>query len=472
MRLKNLLQNVKVKNDVKNFEDIQIDDISLNAQNKMTNGLFFCFSGKNDGYSLTSKAIDNGAVVIVCEHGFETTCKLVIVEDIREAIAVISQNFYNTKDVKVIGVTGTNGKTTTSFIIKSILEKAGKKVGLIGTNGIYFQNEFIEAKLTTPDPVDLHHIFSIMKQGKVDYIVMEVSAHAIELKKVFGVNFVCKILTNVSEDHLDYFKTMQNYKKVKESFFALNDMMVVNIDDNLGQKIASKFDTVITYGLKNPCDAFCVEINHNCTSYTMNICDNVINISSNLYGMFNVYNCLAGAVCCYFLGTKIEDIKSGIESIGKIDGRFNVFEYNNRKIIIDFAHTPDGLENVLKTAREITDGRLYCLFGCGGNRDKKKRKIMGAISNKYANYTFITSDNPRFENPLQIISEIAKGFNDNNFYCVEDRKIAIKMAIMSLKEGDTLLICGKGAENYIDIKGKKIPYSDFETVKSVLGEMK
>lgn len=474
MKLKELLNNVVVKNDISTFEDLQIENISLNAQNKMKNGLFFCFSGKNDGYKLASVAIQNGAKVIVCEHSFNIDNKvhLVIVNDIRETIAVVSQNFYKTKDAKVIGITGTNGKTTTSFIIKNILEKAGKRVGVIGTNGIYFQNEFIEATLTTPDPVDLHHIFSIMMQGKVDYIIMEVSAHAIELKKVLGINFVCKIFTNLSQDHLDYFKTMEHYSSVKESFFTNDDMMVVNIDDTLGQKIANKYETAITYGLKNPCDAFCVEINQNCTKYTMNICDNVIDISSNLYGLFNVYNTLAGAVCCYFLGVSVDNIKSGIESIKKIDGRFNVIEYNERKIIIDFAHTPDGLENVLKTARKITDGRLYSLFGCGGNRDKKKRKIMGAISNKYANFTFITSDNPRYENPLNIIDEIAKGFNDKSFYKVEDRKNAIKMAIMSLKEGDTLLICGKGAENYIDINGKKIPYSDYEVVKKVLGELK
>ena len=464
MKLKELLNNVIVKNDISTFEDLQIENISLNAQNKMENGLFFCFSGKNDGYKLASVAIQNGAKVIVCEHNFniENKVHLVIVNDIRETIAVVSQNFYKTKDAKVIGITGTNGKTTTSFIIKNILEKAGKRVGVIGTNGIYFQNEFIEATLTTPDPVDLHHIFSIMMQGKVDYIIMEVSAHAIELKKVLGINFVCKIFTNLSQDHLDYFKTMEHYSSVKESFFTNDDMMVVNIDDSLGQKIANKYTTAITYGLKNPCDAFCVEINQNCTKYTMNICDNVIDISSNLYRLFNVYNTLAGAVCCYSLGVSVDNIKAGIESIKKIDGRFNVIEYNERKIIIDFAHTPDGLENVLKTARKITDGRLYSLFGCGGNRDKKKRKIMGAISN----------NNPRYENPLNIIDEIAKGFNDKSFYKVEDRKNAIKMAIMSLKEGDTLLICGKGAENYIDINGKKIPYNDYEVVKKVLGELK
>ena len=472
MKLKNLLLCVDTKNDISLHQNIEIETLSLTAQNKMQNGLFFCFCGKQDGFCLVNQAIQNGAVAIVSEKFFDCKVPLIIVKDIRIALSKISQNFYNTKDVKVIGITGTNGKTTTSFIIKSILEKAGKNVGLIGTNGIYFQNEFIEAKLTTPDPIDLHHIFSIMKQAKVDYIIMEVSAHAIFLKKVYDVNFVCKILTNLTEDHLDYFKTMQNYSKAKESFFEKDDMMVVNIDDALGQKIANKFETAITYGLQNPSDAFCVEINKNCTNYTMNICDNVININSKLYGMFNVYNALASATCCYFLGVEPNLIKKGIENVLSIDGRFNVIEFDGKKIIIDFAHTPDGLENVLKTAKSITDGNLYCAFGCGGNRDKKKRKLMGAIANKYCSFCFLTSDNPRNEDPNDIISEIAKGFTNNNYYKIEDRKTAITCAIMSLKQGDALIICGKGGENYIEIKGQKFPYSDMEVVKEILGEMK
>lgn len=472
MKLKNLLLGIETKNDISKYFELDIKTLSLTAQNEMESGLFFCFCGKQDGFKLIDKAIQNGAVAIVSEKEFGCSVPLIIVRDIRLCLAKISQNFYGTKDVKVIGITGTNGKTTTSFIIKSILEKAGKNVGLIGTNGIYFQNEFIEAKLTTPDPIDLHHIFSIMKQAKVDYAIMEVSAHAIQLKKVYGINFVCKILTNLTEDHLDYFKTMQNYSKAKESFFEKDDMMVVNIDDSLGQKISNKFETAITYGLKNPSDVFCVEINKNCTNYTMNICDNVISINSKLYGMFNVYNALASATCCYFLGIEPNIIKNGIESVLRVDGRFNVIELNGKKVIIDFAHTPDGLENVLKTAKSITDEKLFCVFGCGGNRDKKKRKLMGAIANKYCSFCFITSDNPRNEEPNAIINEIAKGFTNNNYYKIEDRKTAIAVAMMSLKQGDTLIICGKGGENYIEKNGQKYPYSDIEVVKELLGEMK
>ena len=299
---------------------------------------------------------------------------------------------------------------------------------------------------------------------------MEVSAHAIALKKVLGVNFVCKILTNVTQDHLDYFKTLEEYKRVKKSFFdSSNDLMIVNADDEIGQQILQTYDTAIAYGINSPSDAFCIDINKECNSYIMNICDNIFKVNSTLYGLFNVYNCLAAATCCYFLGINIDDIQKALCNLREVKGRFNVIKHNDKTIIIDYAHTPDGLENVLKTSRKLTDGKLICLFGCGGNRDKSKRKIMGAVAEKYSDYCFITSDNPRYENPEDIISDIQSGFNKANYYKTVDRKTAIKLAISSLKSGDTLIICGKGGENYIDIKGEKLPYSDFDTVSEILG---
>lgn len=472
MKLDKLLKGIEYKINTKESKDIEIDIISMNAQTNLKKGLFFCFEGSKNGYELIDLAIQNGAIAIVCEKPVDKDIIQIIVSNVRSVIGIISQNFYGTSSLKVIGVTGTNGKTTTTFLIKNILECAGKKVGIIGTTGIYFGNEFIPAKLTTPDPTDLHEIFSIMKQGKVDYVVMEVSAHAIELNKVNGVNFVCKILTNVTQDHLDFFKTMDRYKDAKLRFFNKNDLMIVNSDDWCGQEILRKFDTAISYGLNNPSDAFCIEINKECTNYIMNICDNVIDIQSKLYGLFNVYNSMAAATCCYFLGVNENIIKKGLEQTDKVDGRFNVIEFDEKKVVVDFAHTPDGLENVLKAARQITYGKLFCLFGCGGNRDKSKRKVMGAISEKYADFCYITSDNPRYEVPLEIINDIITGFNSKRYYAIEDRKMAISVAINSLNKGDTLLVCGKGCEDYIDIKGQKIPYSDTQTINQIIEEIR
>lgn len=472
MKLEQLLKGVNVLNDISSMKDINIDNISVNAEKEMKNGLFFCYQGEHNGFDLIVEAIKNGAIIVVAEKYVDCECNLVVVDDVRYSIGIIAQNFFDSSNVKVIGITGTNGKTTTSFIIKSIMEKAGKKVGVIGTNGIFFGDKFLPAKLTTPDPIDLHEIFSIMKKGKVDYIVMEVSAHAIALEKIAGINFVCKILTNVTQDHLDYFKTMKAYQETKLKFFNKEDLMVVNSDDECGKILLQKYENAISYGINNPSDAFCIEINKDCNKFIMNISDNVFNVTTKLFGKFNVYNCLAGAVCCYYLGISIDDIQAGLMNAKAVEGRFNVINFGDKKIIIDFAHTPDGLENVLKTSRLLTDGKLLCLFGCGGNRDKLKRPIMGAISEKYADYTFVTSDNPRFEKPLDIINDILAGFNKKNYYTFEDRTTAIKIAINSLKSGDTLLICGKGAENYMDIKGKKFPYSDFDVVYDTIKEIK
>lgn len=468
MKLDLLFKNIKIKNDISKFKDIDISSLSVNAQNKMENGLFFCYKGIHDGYNLIDEAISNGACAIVVDKIIDKNVNQILVDDVRKCIGLVAKSFYGTENVKVIGVTGTNGKTTTTFIIKSILEHANKKVGVIGTNGIYFCDKFLPAKLTTPDPIDLHEIFSIMKKGKVDYIIMEVSAHAIYLEKIAGIDFVCKILTNVSQDHLDFFKNMKQYQDTKLSFFNKHDLMVINADDDCGQMLLKKFENAISYGINNPSDAFCIEITKDCLGYVMNISDNVIKLKTHLYGIFNVYNALASAVCCYYLGISIDDIKSGIESTKSIEGRFNVISHYNKKIIIDFAHTPNGLENVLKTARKLTDGKLICVFGCGGDRDKSKRAVMGAVAEKYADYSFVTSDNPRFEEPSQIIKQILEGFNKTNYYAVEDRALAIKIAISSLKENDTLIICGKGGENYMDIKGEKLPYSDFEVVKNFI----
>ena len=423
MKLKKLLNGVNVKNDISSILDEEIEGLCNKFEEKHKNFLYFCYKGQEiDGHDLVNDSLLGFIKAVVVEKIIDTSVPQILVDDSRVAMSIIASNFYDTKDLSIIGITGTNGKTTNAFLIANILEKGGNKVGIIGTNGIYFCGKKIPAKLTTPDPIDLHEIFSIMKKANVTHIVMEVSAHAIALKKVESIKFIAKILTNITEDHLDFFENMNNYSRTKLEFMKNAPIRIYPSDDAYAQKEICKYDDILTFGIENPSDAFCVEISKEANKFIMNICDNVAKIKTHLFGMFNVYNILSASLCCMALGIDIETVKNAVESFSGVEGRFNVIKLsNNKKIIIDFAHTPDGLENVLKTAKTITDGKLLCLFGCGGNRDKHKRQIMGQVADKFADFIYLTSDNPRFEKPAEIIGDIINGIKTKNYYANPDR---------------------------------------------------
>ena len=465
MKLSKLLEEIEVENDVSCFLDKEISGLSNKFENEQENYIYFCYQGENvDGHNYDFSKLPKSAVLVV-EKYVDSDLVQIVVNNSRKTMALMARNFYGTKNIKVVGITGTNGKTTNAFLLGHILENAGKKVGIVGTQGIYFAGKELPAKLTTPDPIDLHEIFSIMQKAGVELVVMEASAHAIALKKLEGIDFVAKVLTNITQDHLDYFETMQNYAKVKLDFMKDAPIRIFPSDDKYAQTEIYKSDDILTFGIKEPSDAFAIEISSNGNSYIMNICDYVANIKTKLYGNFNVYNVLSASLCAMCLGVDGETIKKSVESFEGAKGRFNVFNLSeNRKVIIDFAHTPDGLENVLKTARAITEGKLYVLFGCGGNRDKDKRLAMGKVANNMSDFIYVTSDNPRFESPIEIINDILNGITTKKYYANADRARAIAVAIKNLKENDTLMVCGKGTENYIDIKGVKYPYSDFEEV--------
>ena len=466
MKLKKIIQGVEIVNDISKIYNEEIKMLSNKLDECYDGCVYFCYAGQQiDGHNMDLEHLKECAKALVVEHFIDIDIPQIVVKDSRQAMALMAQNFYETKDMCIIGITGTNGKTTNAFLIAHILKQSGKKVGIIGTQGIYFANQKLPAKLTTPDPIDLHEIISIMKKAGVTHIVMEVSAHAIALKKVEGINFIAKILTNITEDHLDFFETMENYSKTKLEFMKDAPIRIYPSDDAYAQNEILKSDDILTFGINNPSDAFSIEMSGDCSSYILNICDFVTNVNSHLYGLFNVYNVLSASLCALALGVDIKTIKIAIESFKGVEGRFNVIKLSDDiKIIVDFAHTPDGLENVLKTARNITTGKLVCLFGCGGNRDRQKRKIMGEVADKYADFIYVTSDNPRYENPIDIIEDIVCGIKSKNFLTNIDRAATISIAIKNLKPFDTLLVCGKGAENYIDIKGEKIPYSDFEQI--------
>lgn len=465
MKLSKIISGEQILNDISDILNMEIDELSCMSQNQMKNALFFCYDGNSNGHELSNSAKQNGAIALVVERFVDTDLPQILVKSSRKAMAKFAQNFFQTQDFKVIGITGTNGKTTTSFLIQEIMAKAGIEAGVIGTQGVFFKGKSLPATLTTPDPITLHEIFSIMKNAGLMYAIMEVSAHAIALEKISGIEFESKVITNISQDHLDFFKTMENYAKTKLDFMSSGKNRIINVDDPRLMGFIED-DDVKTYAINNPSHAFAVEINRDCSKYVMNINDNIINVETHLYGIFNVYNVLAASLCCLSLGIKVGHIVEALQSFRGVSGRFNVFSLkNDNKVIVDFAHTPDGLFNVLKTARAITDGKLYVVFGCGGNRDRTKRAKMGEIAEKLCDFCFITVDNPRFENPVDILSDILGGMKTKNFLYQDDRAKAIEMAIDKLKENDTVIICGKGGENYIDIKGVKKPYSDFVEVQ-------
>ena len=432
------------------------------------NGLFFCLRGTRvDGKDFVLSAIKNGAVAIVTEQEIAGLSNItqIIVKNARETMSLIACKFFGNpaEKLKIIGVTGTNGKTSVTNMIASVLNNFGKKCAVVGTNGVYIEKHHYETSLTTPDPIDLKKFFSFMVKNNVEYVCMEVSAHAISQSKIEGIIFSQIIFTNLSQDHLDYFKNMENYYLAKAKLFSrkYTKMAIINFDDEYGERLSKCINiTNFGYAINSLSDLTAIKIEQNNLHKTFYIDDKKVEI--NLVGKFNVYNVLATILCLEKLGFERSEIISKVKEIKPVDGRFNTYNIDEKRIVIDYAHTPDGLKNVLITCRELLNknNKLISVFGCGGNRDTKKRKIMGEISSKYADFTFITSDNPRFEKKETIATEIKEGFINEKFKVVLDRKKAIKEAMEFAKKDDIILISGKGSENYIDEMGEKIPYSD------------
>ena len=479
MKLSQLLFGIKAKEII--GLDAEITGLFHNSTAVNKGGLFFCLKGLNsDGHNFVYDAVSKGAAAIVSQRVFsDLEITQIIVEDVRSAMAIISSNFYGNpiKSMKLIGITGTNGKTTTTYIIKSIGEAAGKKVGLIGTSGIIIDGQKYPPLLTTPDPIELHSIFRRMADCATDWVVMEVSAHALALKKMDGIVADIAVLTNCTQDHLDYFKTMDNYKQAKMIFFTpeYSKIAVVNTDDELGRQICYSGKTAcFTYGCQNPADAFGIDYSSDVSGqkFVINMFDKLYEISFSLPGKFNMYNSLCAALTCYLLNVNLSDIAKGIKNLKTVKGRFETYIGGGKQIIIDYAHTPDGLNNVLHSIKEFCKGRIITVFGCGGERDRDKRPKMGRIVCEISDYTVITSDNPRSENPDDIISDIEQGAKDTKglFICITDRLEAIKHAYKMACQNDIILIAGKGDEPYQEINGIKYPFSDLEVVKKLSAE--
>lgn len=477
MQLTKLLKNLQVKKIVGNT-DIDIKDVKTDSKSVTKNDLFIAIKGGGfDGHDYILEAERYGAKAVVCLKETETSLTQIIVEDTRIATCNIAREFYNhpEKNLKLIGVVGTNGKTTTTHVIRSILEKSSVKCGVIGTLGVYFGEKYYEPTLTTPDPLELYKIFNEMVNDGIKAVVMEVSAHAIHFGKLSGLDFEIGVFTNCTRDHLDFFKDMQTYKDTKLRFFKDNQVkyIVANADDELGREISKLSKTSITYGIYNPSDVFAIEIKNakNGSEFVMNLFDRIYKIKLKLMGEFNVYNALAGATSAGLIGVKTDKIAKALNEIEQVEGRLECVYDKEFRVFVDYAHTPDGLEKSLKALKSSCKGRLVCVFGCGGNRDKGKRLEMGKISGEIADFTVITSDNPRYEEPMDIIFEIEKGmlFSSRNYVLIQERVQAIKYAIEMAEKDDVLLIAGKGSERYQEILGIKHVYNDKDTVNELIG---
>ena len=473
MNLENLIKNLEAK--VIGETNLDILDITYNSKKVKKGSLFVCLCGENsDGHDFAKDAERNGAAAILCEKQVQVNIPQIVVSSTRKALSKVFSCFYDNPQnkLKIIGLTGTNGKTTTSSLIKSILEESGKKVGLIGTQGAFIGKQFFQTGLTTPDPQLLFKLLKQMVDFGVEYVVMEVSAHALALDKTEGIVFEVGVLTNLTQDHLDFFETMENYKRAKFKLFEGNKIKsaVLNFDDEFGRKLAETITVpFLSYSLNNPSDVFAAKNGNKNgkNKFIVNILDNVFDVESNLIGEFNIYNSLAAASVAAMLGCSTKQIKNGLERLLGVEGRLNRFNLSNGVVaFIDFAHTPDGIEQALNAIRELKFKQIITVFGCSGNRDKDKRHKMGQIAEKLSDYVVLTTDNPRFENPELILDDIEIGMEKTAHTRFVSREQAIEFALTLAKKGDCVAILGKGAETYQDINGVNVPYSDFEVVKN------
>ncbi|MGL4655314.1 MAG: UDP-N-acetylmuramoyl-L-alanyl-D-glutamate--2,6-diaminopimelate ligase [Sarcina sp.] len=479
MLLKELLKNLDYKV-IQGDDNIIIENVRYDNRKVSARDLFVAIKGfKVDGHSFIEDAKNKGAIaVVVSEDVVIEGITVIKVEDTRKALAIISSNFFgNPKDkIKLLGVTGTNGKTTSAFIMKSILEKAGHKVGLIGTIANYIGDKKIETERTTPESYELHELFNQMVNEGADYCIMEVSSHSLDLDRVYGLEFEVGIFTNLTRDHLDFHKTFENYYNAKFKLFERSKVSVINLDDEYGMQVsedADKIDTKkMTFSIKKDSEfkAFEIKMSENGSEFKLRLNDEIYNFMINIPGEYNIHNALGTILMAYALNVDINAIKEGISNI-VIPGRCEMVAKERNlgyNIIIDYAHTPDGLENILSTVQGFAKARIITVVGCGGDRDKVKRPQMGKIACDMSDIAIITSDNPRTEEPMSIIEDIIRPLDNTNYEVIESRYDAIERAMSIAKDGDVILIAGKGHETYQILKDKTIDFDERKVVYEIL----
>lgn len=463
MKLQKLLKNLHLLIPFKG-EDLEITSIENDNRKVQIGSLFICIKGYTvDGHDFAEAAVKNGAAAILAERPIALDVPVILVKDTTRAMAVLADTFYGqpTKKLHLIGITGTNGKTTTSHLIEKIMVDAGQRTGLIGTMYTKIAEETIETKNTTPESLTLQKTFQQMVDRGVETAVMEVSSHALDLGRVHGCDYDVAVFTNLTQDHLDYHKTMDEYKRAKSLLFAQlgntfnhqnPKFAILNADDQASEMYSRATAAhIVTYGIDMKADiqAKDIQMTSSGTSFNLIIETEIYPVQMQLIGKFSVYNVLASIAASLVSGIEINQIIKSIESVEGVSGRFELVNAGQDfTVIVDYAHTPDSLENVLKTIQHIAKKKVFVIVGCGGDRDRTKRPLMAQIACKWATDPILTSDNPRSEDPLAILKEMEAGVKGGKYKIIPDRKEAINTAIQQASKDDVVLIAGKGHETY------------------------
>lgn len=474
MRFDQILQGVPA-----DLADLTVTGVTCDSRQVQPGFAFFCIVGEMSDNRFAEAAVSAGAAVVVAEQdtGFASQF---LVSDAHAAYARACANWFgNPADsLKLIGVTGTNGKTSVTYLLKAVLEAAGQKVGLIGTIQNMIGDEIIAARNTTPNAYELHSLFALMKKAGCGCVIMEVSSHALDQKRVGGLHFDCAVFTNLTQDHLDYHKTMERYLAAKRRLFEMCDTAVVNADDPYTARLLDGLPCrVLTYSTEKDDATYTAKnivLRPDGVSYELVGYHIISRIRLQTVGRFSVYNSMAAAVCALWMGYDIATVSAALASVPGVKGRAEVVPTGRDfTVIIDYAHTPDGLQNILSTFRDCPKNRLVVLFGCGGDRDRKKRPLMGRIAARCADLVIVTSDNPRSEDPGAIIRDILAGMEGMTtpYVVVENRVEAIHYAVSHAQPGDILVLAGKGHETYQVLRDGTIHLDEREVVRDALSKL-
>ncbi len=464
--------------------NLSVDGVASDSRAVVPGCLFVAVSGyATDGHKFIPKAVENGANLIITEKPVENLAVPVIqVADSRKVLALLANRFFGdlSNQLALVGITGTNGKTTTAFLLERIFETAGLSPGLLGTVTYRWQGREEDAQRTTPDVLDLHNLLKRMRDDGSKSVIMEVSSHALALERVTGLTFKAGIFTNLTRDHLDFHNNFDDYRQAKSKLFSLihhDGVAVVNGDDPSHTAMIQKAHCkTITFGIKNPnvrCPIKDIHMNNTQSAFQIQWGGRDIPISTHLLGRYNIMNVAAAVLVGLEMGIQEENIRQGLDSVLSIPGRTEQIRTSlNFKVFVDYAHTPDALQNVLIAAREFTQNRLICVFGCGGDRDRGKRPEMGRIGSAFSDLCVVTSDNPRTEDPDRILLDIIEGLDMQTPHkTIADRKDAIRFAIQTAKQGDTVVIAGKGHETYQQVGNEKFPFDDRVVARDCLAEL-